>query len=73
MFDIIKNQLNLRPIYHYSTKRVKAHIFICVLAFLIETIIERFIDKSARNVIDELKRIRISEIKAGHLQKKILT
>jgi transposase len=36
-FHTIKTMdLKIRPIYHYSTLRVKAHIFICMLAYYVE-------------------------------------
>jgi hypothetical protein len=28
--------LNVRPIYHYKSRRVKGHIFLCMLAYYIE-------------------------------------
>ena len=28
--------LNVRPIYHYKDERVKAHIFLCMLAYYVE-------------------------------------
>ncbi|MBW6462376.1 MAG: hypothetical protein K0B07_05000, partial [DPANN group archaeon] len=46
---------------------------ICILAFLIEKIIERFTNGSAESIIDELKRVRISEINMGSLKTKIIT
>jgi len=71
-FNCIKNQLEIRPINHYKTNRVQAHVFICVLALLIEKIIERLIkDMTAQKVIDELKRITIAELQLTN-QKKII-
>ncbi|MDI7249009.1 MAG: transposase, partial [Bacillota bacterium] len=32
----IKDFLKLRPIYHYNADRVRAHVLICVLAYLFE-------------------------------------
>ena len=72
-FDCLKNKLLLRPVYHYKTSRVEAHVFICVLALLIEKIIERFSSQSGRKVITELKRIRICEIKAENVRKRKIT
>jgi len=35
-FREIKNLVQLRPIYHYNDRRVRAHVLICVLAYLFE-------------------------------------
>lgn len=35
-FREIKNFLEIRPIYHWNEKRVRGHIFVCVLAYLFE-------------------------------------
>jgi len=40
-FKEIKNLLKIRPIYHYKDMRVRGHVFICVLAYLIEKFIEK--------------------------------
>ncbi|MFV0502795.1 MAG: hypothetical protein ACK5LT_02340 [Lachnospirales bacterium] len=31
-FDILKNTLDLRPMYHWKESRVKGYIYMCVLA-----------------------------------------
>ncbi|MCK5177479.1 MAG: hypothetical protein KAQ92_07155, partial [Candidatus Aenigmarchaeota archaeon] len=72
-FDCLKNKLLLRPVYHYKTNRVEAHVFICVLALLIEKIIERFSSQSSRKIIRELKRIKIAELQTPVLTKLFLT
>jgi transposase len=45
-FRTIKSFLDLRPIYHRDEYRVKGHIFVCVLAFYIQKIIEKYLDKA---------------------------
>ena len=39
-FKELKNFLKIRPMYHYTDDRVKAHVFICVLAYTMERILE---------------------------------
>lgn len=72
-FDKIKNFLDIRPLNHHKERRVKAHVFICVLSFLIECIIERFSDESARKVIEKLERIEIGELKVKGKAEKWVT
>ena len=61
-FDSLKNNLDIRPIFHRKEHRVKAHVFICVLALLIERIIEKFTEDTARVVIRKLRRISKIEL-----------
>jgi transposase len=63
-FKEIKNFLRIRPIYHYKDLRVKAHVFICVLAYLIEKFIEKKIkiyklNMSPEKALEKLKNIRM--------------
>jgi len=48
-------------------------VFTCVLALLIEKIIERFSSESGRKIINELKRIRIAELQTPVLTRLFLT
>ncbi len=72
-FDEIKNFLDIRPIGHYKERRVEAHVFVCVLSFLVESIIERFSCESARKILRKLERIRIIDLSAGGNERRILT
>jgi len=72
-FDELKNFLDVRPIYHWKTRRVKAHIFICILAYLIECLIEKFTKKTARKVVSELKTIKIVDVEAKNMRKKLIS
>ncbi len=40
-FRTMKSSLQLRPFYHWTENRVRAHALICYLAFLIERYVER--------------------------------
>lgn len=72
-FDEIKNFLDVRPIFHKKDIRVRAHVFVCVLSFLIERLIERFASETARKVIDEMSVIRIVEFDVKGNEKKMIT
>jgi transposase len=39
-FRTIKDVIELRPVYHRKDERVKGHVFICILAFLVTRILE---------------------------------
>jgi len=72
-FDEIKNFLDIRGIYHWKERRVRAHVFVCVLSFLIESIIERFSDESARTTLRKLERIKIINLDLKKKTKQFLT
>jgi len=40
-FREIKSFLRIRPVFHYDNLRVRGHVFICVLAYLLETMLEQ--------------------------------
>jgi len=73
-FNCIKNQLDLRPINHYKNERVKAHVFICVLALLMEKIMAKSLkDISPQTALEKLKRLNICYIKTNSIEKQKLS
>lgn len=65
-FRQIKDFLKIRPIYHYSESRVRGHVFICVLAYLIEKLISnQLISKnipfSAKEALEHLSELKLVE------------
>ena len=66
-FKDIKNYIDIRPIYHYKEERVKAHVFICFLAYYLlkhlelklESILE---DCTLYEVFDELCQYTLNEV-----------
>lgn len=67
-FREIKDFLKLRPVYHYSPQRVKGHVIVCVLAYLIEKLLERHLQRtnltlSPREALDYLSTLRLVENK----------
>jgi len=45
-FRIMKSHLEVRPIFHWTEKRIKGHFFICFLAFLVQRTLEFKLKKS---------------------------
>ena len=39
-FKILKNDLDLGPLYHWEEKRVKGHIYMCIVAYFMMMAIE---------------------------------
>jgi transposase len=71
-FRVLKDFLALRPVFHYTEKRVRGHVAICVLAAVIEAVMTldlvgaKLTDPdlegqhlTARRALRELERIRM--------------
>ena len=61
-FDELKNLLKLRPIYHRVDKRVKGHVFICILALLLKRLMEKKTGLMFREIMDKLERLKVNVI-----------
>ncbi|KXB01391.1 hypothetical protein AKJ41_01720 [candidate division MSBL1 archaeon SCGC-AAA259O05] len=59
-FDELKNLLKLRPIFHRTDKRVKAHVFVCYLALLTKRLITEGSHSNKR--LKELKSLKVHEL-----------
>jgi transposase len=62
-FRSLKDPLGMRPIWHHVARRVKAHIFVATLSFLIERMLERTLKDagmslSARSALEASQTIR---------------
>lgn len=63
-FRDLKSLLDLRPIHHRRARRIAAHVFVCVLALLLEEVLERKLRAAglkltAAAALRELKRLRL--------------
>ena len=66
-FRIHKSDLLLRPIWHQKEERVKAHILVCFLAYVLWKTLGRLcrragIGDEPRRVFDELAQIRVVDV-----------
>jgi transposase len=71
-FKALKSDLELGPMYHWVSPRIKAHVFICFLALLLQTALKKklqaaFPDQSPTDLIRELSSIDVSCV---HLKDK---
>ena len=62
-FRTLKTPLELRPIYHWTEKRIRGHLVVCFLAFLLRTVLKQRLDDagwegSFTAVLDDLSRLR---------------
>ncbi|MDI6739353.1 MAG: IS1634 family transposase [Candidatus Edwardsbacteria bacterium] len=63
-FDEIKNFIKLRPIRHWADLRVRGHVTVCVLAYLLESVLENILAESnnkmtARKALELTKSLKV--------------
>ena len=70
-FQTIKSVVKLRPLYHHTDGKVRAHITLCMLALLIERSIERRLKRSglsrtAAACFEELRECHLNLVSSDH-------
>jgi len=69
-FRVIKHTLQARPIFHWTPRRIKGHLVMCFIAFLLERTLElalrkREITASPDSIRSALSSLEVSLLKAG--------
>jgi transposase len=59
----LKSSLLLRPVYHWTERRIRAHIFICVLALQLERWMRNRLETiSVPKALQMLQQIKVGEL-----------
>ncbi len=66
-FRIAKDELSIRPIWHHKECRVRAHIFVCFLAYVMWKTLAGWMERSGlghapRKLVDEFHKIKSGDI-----------
>ena len=66
-FRIHKSELSIRPVWHQKAERIKAHILVCFLAYVLWKTLEKWqsqagLGNSPRTVLEELARIQSTDV-----------
>ena len=66
-FGTLKNELEMGPIYHYTKRRIRAHIFISFLALVLKVIFQKALfninkSLSVNKAIEDIKKIKAVRI-----------
>lgn len=79
-FHQLKSFVEIRPIYHHNEDRIKAHVTVCVLAYLLNNTvmhltrqIKDFEELTAQSIYNYLKGCKLVELSAAGNQKLKLT
>lgn len=60
-FRTLKQDLELRPVYHQLSDRIKSHVLLCFLALLLIRVAENEADDTWRNIRDTMERMCVIE------------
>ena len=69
-FEDLKGFIEIRPFYHQKTERVKAHILICILGYLLQVTTEHLLKKKGYNITFQEFYQKASRIRAVELEIK---
>jgi hypothetical protein len=63
-FRTLKSFLRVRPVYHFTERRIRAHIFLCVLGYLLENhlrqrLLQADAGCSARAALEAMEPLRV--------------
>ena len=66
-FRIHKSDLSIRPIWHQKATRIKAHILVCFLAYVLWKTLEKWqslagLGNSPRTILEELAHIQSTDV-----------
>jgi hypothetical protein len=66
-FRTLKSELEVGPIYHYTERRIRAHIFVCFLALLSKVVFEKELLKLNENlkfsgVLQDIRKVKAVQI-----------
>jgi transposase len=56
-----RTQIKMTPMYHWLSRRIEAHVKICVLALMIERIAERTCNKSWHEIRRRLETLQVTK------------
>jgi transposase len=66
-FRIQKSDLSIRPVWHQREDRVRAHIFVCFLGYVLWKTLEQWqshagLGNSPRNLLEELRQVQSADV-----------
>lgn len=69
-FRSMKTPLELRPFFHHKEERVRAHVFICVLAYTIQKVVEKMLQNAdikftGKKAFSLFKQMGVAVMKVG--------
>ena len=69
-FRDLKSNLDLRPLYHWTEKRIRGHVMVCFLAFALERMLVRSLKETSPEVNYQQARADLDDLKMVTVQLK---
>jgi len=74
-FSYLKGFIEIRPFYHQKPDRVKAHILVCILGYLLQITTEYLLKKKGHNITfsefyQKASKVRAVELEIKNIKKK---
>ena len=72
LFDDLKHFVDIHPIRHWLEKRVRAHVFVCILGLLLKRLfeIQYLKGKSVSDVLAEIEKVKLVRYKVTFSQRE---
>jgi transposase len=72
LFDDLKNFVDIRPVRHWLEKRVRAHVFICILALLLKRVFEiNFLKgKAVTEPLEKIDKVKLIKYRVKFSKKE---
>ncbi len=64
-FRTIKSFLEIRPVYHRKSDRIRAHVFVCVLSLLLSRLIEKKTEITISEASRLLSYLKVTPVRLG--------
>jgi len=70
-FRALKSQLEIRPVFHWTDKRIRGHVLMCFIAFTFINRLKNTTQLQYRAIVKALDKMQVSEIKDDKTDKNI--
>jgi transposase len=58
----MKSTIEIRPVFHRTAERIRSHVFLCVLALLVERVAEQACGETWPRIREELRSIKVGQL-----------
>lgn len=70
-FRALKSQLEIRPVYHWTDKRIRGHILMCFIAFTFINRLKNTTGSQHRAIVKAIDKMQMSEVKDDKTKSKL--
>jgi transposase len=70
-FRALKSQLEIRPVFHWTDKRIRGHVLMCFIAFTFINRLKNTTQLQYRAIVKAIDKMQVSEVKDDKTDKNI--